>query len=495
MVHPTLYFCTPRTTAMKYVYTSLLLSSVSTLVLQAQNSQTLPITDQRTHTSAPKPAPPGQMVKVDIPHGECLGQAGHAELLQRIALNREQYDLAVITDATRGAQPSFAWPTQPRADFTGYGYYTNNNFVDHNPTPNGNLIDWNCGTRTYDWFSGNHMGTDIILWPYAWRRMAEEVMEIVAAAPGTIVDKRDGYFDLSCSNNGQTTWNGVVIEHADGSTAIYMHFKNGGITTKGIGETVVEGEYLGLAGSSGSSNWPHLHFEVHDASNAYIDPFAGPCNSFNGNTTWWQQQQNYKEPNINHISTHYTSSEFYQCGVQEITYEQTNFMPGDSLILRCYYRDLDNNALTELVIRDAQSNVVASWDFNSPWLFGATTWAWWYYVIDNSWATGNYTFEATFDGDMFVRPFSVGMPIGVEESEASLFSLAPNPAHGTLRLSGLPSGNVQISVLDAAGREVLRERANAVLHVLDVSQVSSGVYQVQVVVEGRRSTQMVVIGR
>ncbi|MBK8497316.1 MAG: peptidoglycan DD-metalloendopeptidase family protein [Flavobacteriales bacterium] len=474
---------------------ALLFTSALSCAAFAQESTTRPILSQRNHPGALRQAPPGRMVKVEIPHSECLTEAGYAELLDRIALNREQYGIPTISDATRGAQPFFIWPTRPRADFTDYGYYTNNNFVDHNPLVNGNLLDWNCGTRTYDWASGNHMGTDIILWPYAWRRMAEEVMEVVAAAPGTIVDKRDGYFDLQCANNGQPTWNGMVIEHADGSTAIYMHFKNGGITTKGIGETVVEGEYLGLAGSSGSSNWPHLHFEVHDNTNAYIDPFAGPCNSFNGTTTWWQQQQNYKEPNINHISTHYTSSEFYQCGVQEITYEQSNFMPGDSLIMRCYYRDLDNNALTNLVIRDAQSNVVASWDFYSPWLFGATTWAWWYYLIDNSWTTGNYTFEATFDGETFMRPFTVGMPIGMEEIATLDFSVAPNPANESVRIAGLPSHRALLRVIDATGRVVLSEQTNGITHDLGLAELSEGVYQLQVEADGGVGTRRIIVAR
>ncbi len=489
------YFQHAKTTTMKKLHAALLFSLASALQIHAQTSRSLPIVDQRTNTASPRPAPPGFMVKVDIEHGPCLDEDGYQELREQIALNKITYGIDQPGESARGAQPYFIWPTRPSAAFSGYGYYTNNNFVDHNPAFNNNLTDWNCGTRTYDWSAGNHMGTDIILWPYAWRRMAEAVMEVVAAAPGTIVDKRDGYFDLQCANNGQTTWNGIVLEHGDGSQTIYMHFKNGGITTKNIGETVGEGEYLGLAGSSGSSNWPHLHFEVHDNAGGYIDPFAGPCNSFNGNQTWWADQQNYMEPNINHISTHYTSSEFYQCGVQEITYEQTNFEVGDSLIMRCYYRDLDNNALTNLVIRNAQNTVVASWDFNSPWLFGATTWAWWYWVLDNTWATGAYTFEATFDGETFVRPFTIGMPIGVEENHVPVFTLAPNPVKETLRIGGLPVGNVQLSLIDALGREVLNARASNVSHELDVSQLSAGVYQVKVSVDGESSTQRVVVGR
>ncbi|MBP7409354.1 MAG: peptidoglycan DD-metalloendopeptidase family protein [Flavobacteriales bacterium] len=475
----------------------LFLSAALSVFVQAQTGESLPIVDQRTDPSSPRQAPPGFMVKVDAEHGECMDEATRQQVWQEISTNiarlREEDPNAVAVE--RGTHPLFIWPTRAAASFTGYGFEIINNFVDHNPAFNNNLTDWNCGTRTYDWTSGNHMGTDIVLWPYAWRRMQEGVMEVVAAAAGTIVDKRDGFNDLQCVNAGNPNWNGIVLSHADGSTTWYLHFKSGSLTTKAVGESVAEGEYLGSAGSSGSSTIPHLHFEVHDNAGNYIDPFAGACNTFNGTDTWWAAQQAYKVPRINHISTHYASHEFYQCPVPETTYEQSNFMSGDSLIMRIYYRDLDNNALTNLLIRDAQGNVDASWNFNSPWLFGSGTWAWWYWLIDNTWATGSYTFEATFNGATYVRPFTIGMPIGVEENATPLFSVAPNPANETLHLSGLPSGNLRLSLLDATGRAVLTEQPNSTVHDLDISGLSVGAYQVKVEVDGRASTQRVMIAR
>src|SRR5699024_7197701 len=160
--------------------------------------------------------------------------------------------------------------------------------VDHNLTPNNNLLDYNCGTRTYDWVNGNHAGTDYILWPYPWKRMQENVMEIVAAAPGIIVEKRNSFADLNCTNNGNPNWNGIVVEHADGTFAIYMHFTKNSATTKEVGDTVTAGEFLGLAGSSGSSTIPHLHFEIRDAESNVIDPYQGNCNAMNAES-WWQQ--------------------------------------------------------------------------------------------------------------------------------------------------------------------------------------------------------------
>ncbi len=458
------------------------LLTVTALSTAAQSGRSLPITEQRTAVGSPRPAPPGQMVNVEWEHTECLSEAAYREANERIAGNiallRAQDPDAV--PVARGNHPLFIWPTRAAASFTDYGYYVNNYFVDHNLTHPNSVLDWNCGGRTYDWGVGDHKGTDIVLWPYAWRRMQEGTMEVVAAAAGTIVDKRDGYNDLQCVNDGNPNWNGIVVSHADGSTTWYLHFKSGSLTSKTIGQTVDEGEYLGTAGSSGSSTIPHLHFEVHDGAGNYIDPFAGPCNSLNGSDSWWADQQDYKEPRINHISTHYASHEFYQCPVPETTYEQSNFMPGDSLIMRVYYRDLDNGALTNLLIRDPQGNVAASWNFNSPWLFGSGTWAWWYWLLDNSWATGAYTFEATFNGSTYVRPFTIGMPIGMAESELPQFALTPNPASDMVRLSGLPGTAVTVGLWDASGREVVSQQVATTSHELDMGQVAAGVYQVRV---------------
>ena len=48
--------------------------------------------------------------------------------------------------------------------------------------------------------------------------MDDDQAEIVAAAAGQIIDKRDGNYDRNCdfSNGG---WNAVYVMHADGSIA------------------------------------------------------------------------------------------------------------------------------------------------------------------------------------------------------------------------------------------------------------------------------------
>jgi murein DD-endopeptidase MepM/ murein hydrolase activator NlpD len=103
-------------------------------------------------------------------------------------------------------------------------------------------------------------------------------VEIVSAAAGTILYKSDGNFDRSCTFNNNN-WNAVYVQHSDGSVAWYGHMKAGTLTTKNVGASVAQGEYLGVVGSSGNSTGPHLHFEVYDSGNNLIDPYAGTCNT------------------------------------------------------------------------------------------------------------------------------------------------------------------------------------------------------------------------
>src|SRR5258708_6514321 len=117
---------------------------------------------------------------------------------------------------------TYAWPLLAAANLNDdYDYYGISNFVDHNPAYPNQVLDYNCGTRTYDTDGGyNHQGTDIFLWPFSWYKMDSSQVHIVAAAPGTIIYKSDGNFDRNCAfNNGN--WNAVYIQHSDGSVAWY----------------------------------------------------------------------------------------------------------------------------------------------------------------------------------------------------------------------------------------------------------------------------------
>ena len=154
---------------------------------------------------------------------------------------------------TRVRVDNLIWPLRARSTFSDFDYHGISNYVDLNPAYPNQLLDWNCGTRTYDLGDGyNHAGIDYFLWPFTWRMMDAAVIEIIAAAPGTIIHKIDGYNDRSCQNNYSASWNAVYVQHADGTVAWYGHMKTGSLTSKAVGQPVVAGEFLGLVGSSGS---------------------------------------------------------------------------------------------------------------------------------------------------------------------------------------------------------------------------------------------------
>lgn len=62
----------------------------------------------------------------------------------------------------------------------------------------------------------------------------------------------------------------VVISHGNGNTTLYAHMIQGSQKVK-VGDTVKQGQVIGLVGTTGRSTGYHLHFEVR-VNNSRIDP-------------------------------------------------------------------------------------------------------------------------------------------------------------------------------------------------------------------------------
>lgn len=82
--------------------------------------------------------------------------------------------------------------------------------------------------------------------------------DILAADDGTVV--------MSCYNGGGG--NMVMISHEDGICTVYMH--NSQLCVN-VGETVVKGQVIAKAGSTGISTGPHCHFGV-SIDGTYVNP-------------------------------------------------------------------------------------------------------------------------------------------------------------------------------------------------------------------------------
>ena len=104
------------------------------------------------------------------------------------------------------------------------------------------------------WSSGYHTGVDFVV---------PTGTTIKAIAAGTVVSAAyDGAYG-----------NEVVIQHADGQYSQYAHMSQLSVSA---GQTVTEGQQLGLSGATGNVTGPHLHFEIRTTPNygSDVDPVA-----------------------------------------------------------------------------------------------------------------------------------------------------------------------------------------------------------------------------
>jgi murein DD-endopeptidase MepM/ murein hydrolase activator NlpD len=81
---------------------------------------------------------------------------------------------------------------------------------------------------------------------------------VVAARNGTVFLVEDGFTD-GTRTAGQENY--INILHADGSVAGYVHLTRNGALVE-LGQSVAQGQVIGLSGDTGSSSEPHLHFHV-----------------------------------------------------------------------------------------------------------------------------------------------------------------------------------------------------------------------------------------
>ncbi|WP_031517560.1 M23 family metallopeptidase [Streptomyces sp. NRRL F-5123] len=104
------------------------------------------------------------------------------------------------------------------------------------------------------WSSGHHTGVDFLVWSGT---------PVHSVAAGTVVHAgADGAYG-----------NDVIIKHADGKYTLYGHLTRPVVS---VGQTVTEGQEIGISGATGNVTGPHLHFEVRTTPDygSDIDPVA-----------------------------------------------------------------------------------------------------------------------------------------------------------------------------------------------------------------------------
>ena len=93
--------------------------------------------------------------------------------------------------------------------------------------------------------------------PKTGRRQLHTGVDISIASGTEVQATADGI--VTFSGKTRNSGNVVVIEHGHGYTTAYAHNKKNFVT---VGQRVTRGEAIGLAGSTGRSTGPHVHYEI-----------------------------------------------------------------------------------------------------------------------------------------------------------------------------------------------------------------------------------------
>lgn len=358
-----------------------------------------------------RPTAEGDYPQPSGSHQTCLTDIQRAEIHQRLTGQIiKLQSLGKLAPSPAGALPlSLGYPLKAAPGFNDYGFHTISEYV-HQTNYSG-LTDYACGDRTYS----KHKGTDFSLYPFTWELMDSNVAQVIAAEAGTIIDKQDGNYDRMCVNISTSKWNAVYLRHADGSQTWYGHLKKYSLTSKGIGDTVSKGEFLGIVGSSGNSSGPHLHFEVYGAQTNLIDPYSGACNAMNA-SSWWASQQTYYVSQLLKVSTHSAAPDTSNCDY-DIPNLKNDFRPGDDITFAAHFRDFLVGHTTQWSVIRSDGSTFASWVYtNTYYVAGRTRWS--SFTLGNNEPYGtNWQLRVGYLGSTSVHYFSVS-PQGVPVPDA-----------------------------------------------------------------------------
>ncbi len=102
----------------------------------------------------------------------------------------------------------------------------------------------------------------------SWFGFGRPIRAVASGIVTAVVDRNpdDRTFDPStiATDGPMKIWgNYVVVDHGSGEYALYGHIQNGSSRVK-AGQRVRQGDVLASIGASGSSKFPHLHFELQN---------------------------------------------------------------------------------------------------------------------------------------------------------------------------------------------------------------------------------------
>lgn len=117
------------------------------------------------------------------------------------------------------------------------------------------------GTGSFVWPAGNHYLSGNDYW-------SGHLAIDIAAGMGAPVYATDSGLVVYAGAIGGGYGNMVMIDHGNGFQSLYAHLSQINVR---CGQSVYQGNMIGLAGSTGNSTGPHLHFEIR-----YFGAFVNP---------------------------------------------------------------------------------------------------------------------------------------------------------------------------------------------------------------------------
>lgn len=87
--------------------------------------------------------------------------------------------------------------------------------------------------------------------------------QLNAPGDGKIIAAENGIEDnvVGVLNTKKPLGNYIIIDHLNGEFSFMIHLKKNSVIVS-VGDTVVRGQKIGLAGNSGNSTGPHLHYHL-----------------------------------------------------------------------------------------------------------------------------------------------------------------------------------------------------------------------------------------
>jgi LysM repeat protein len=152
-------------------------------------------------------------------------------------------------------------------------------FIDYIPIiPRDNpAVAYIGGTGSCGPISSGATGTGTFVWPTALHYLSGYHYDPsinhfgidAAGILGSAIYATDGGVIVYAGWNDLGYGNMIIIDHGTGWQSLYGHLSEIDVV---CGQSVAQGDTIGLMGSTGNSTGPHLHFEVRNSEGGRVDP-------------------------------------------------------------------------------------------------------------------------------------------------------------------------------------------------------------------------------